>query len=245
MTVKKYKLKDLTPVVVAPRIPMSEVIRKRLVASKQRFFSNDNISSAVHEDDIPVLVDEVAKKMEAVLKSLVIDTKNDHNAKETARRYAKMLVLETFSGRYIPAPDVTEFPNVDALDELYVVGPVAMRSTCAHHHAAITGEVFIGVLPGAKLIGLSKFHRIINHIASRPQIQEEMTKQIADSLEALTKPRGLAVLVLGNHLCCGHRGVKDAESRMVTSIMRGEMRTDKSLKEEFQHAVDLTRNKKG
>jgi GTP cyclohydrolase I len=221
--------------------PISDVIRDRLAAGKMRFFSNDNISSAIDEKDIPLLVDEVATKMQAVLKSLVIDTKNDHNSADTARRFAKMLVLETFNGRYVPMPDVTEFPNVNKVDELYVVGPINMRSSCAHHLVPITGQAYIGVLPQDKLIGLSKFHRIVAHIASRPQIQEELTDQIANELEALTEPLGLAVMVVGNHLCCGHRGVKDQGSRMVTSVMRGEMRTDKSLKEEFYRMVEQTK----
>lgn len=224
-------------------VNVSTKIRARLANLEQRSFSNDNISAAMEPGDLELLVEEVATGMQAVMESLVIDTENDHNAQGTARRYAKMLIMETFNGRYVPEPDTTEFPNVRKVDELYVVGPITMRSTCAHHHQAITGSVWIGVLPEEKLIGLSKFHRNVNHIASRPQIQEEMTEQIADKLEVLTKPRGLAVLVVGNHLCCGHRGVKDAGSRMVTSVLRGEMRTDKSLKAEFLTLVELTKER--
>jgi len=230
------KLKKTTRVT-----PISEVIRKRLQDRKQQYFSNDNIAAVMSDGDTDLMVDEVATKMEAVLKSLVIDTKKDHNAKDTARRFAKMLVLETFNGRYSKAPDVTEFPNVNKVDELYVVGPINMRSACAHHWVPITGEVYIGVLPKDNLIGLSKFHRTVIHLASRPQIQEEMTEQIADAVEAVTQPLGLAVLVVGNHLCCGHRGVKDQGSRMVTSVMRGEMRTDKSLKSEFYKMVEMAK----
>jgi len=222
---------------------VSTKIRNRLRETNQRFFSNDNISEAIEPGELDALVDEVTANMQVVMASLVIDTVNDHNAQGTARRYAKMLVMETFNGRYMPEPDVTEFPNVRQVDELYVVGPINMRSTCAHHHQAITGAVWIGVLPNDKLIGLSKFHRMVNHLASRPQIQEEFTEQVADKLESLTEPKGLAVLVVGNHLCCGHRGVKDQGSRMVTSVLRGEMRTDKSLKAEFFTMVKLTAEK--
>ncbi len=222
---------------------VSNRIRARAADLGLRFFSNDNISAAVEPGELDDLVDEVTLKMQAVMEALVIDTDRDHNAQDTARRYAKMLVLETFNGRYVPEPDVTEFPNLMKVDELYVVGPINMRSTCAHHHQAITGSVWIGVLPNEKLIGLSKFHRVVNHLASRPQIQEEFTEQVADKLEKITEPKGLAVLVVGNHLCCGHRGVKDQGSRMVTSVLRGEMRTDKSLKAEFFTMVNLTKEK--
>ncbi len=222
-------------------LPVSTKIQHRLRSLNLRSFSNDNIAAALEPGDLEALVDEVAAKMEGVMTSLVIDTENDHNAKDTARRYAKMLLLETFNGRYVAEPDVTEFPNERQVDELYVVGPINVRSTCAHHHQAITGACWVGVLPKEKLIGLSKFHRTVNHLASRPQIQEELTEQIADALEALTQPQGLAVLVIGNHLCCGHRGVKDQGSRMVSTVLRGEMRIDKSLKAEFMSMVELTK----
>jgi GTP cyclohydrolase I len=221
--------------------PVQERIRGRINALGLPFFSNDNIAQAIRPSDIPDIVDDVASKMETVMQALLIDTEKDHNAKDTARRFAKMLVTETFKGRYLPEPDITEFPNVKQVDELYIVGPIAVRSACAHHLVPIVGSVWIGVLPHDKLIGLSKFHRTVDHIGSRPQIQEEMTEQIADKLEALTKPKGLAVLVVANHMCCGHRGVRDSDSRMVTSVLRGEMRTDKSLKAEFLTLVNMTK----
>jgi GTP cyclohydrolase I len=125
---------------------------------------------------------------------MLIDTKHDHNAKGTPRRWAKMFINELYRGRYYPAPVITEFPNVNKVDELYVVGPIVLRSACAHHMAPIMGQVWVGVLAKDTLIGLSKFHRIIEHIAARPQIQEELTTQIADALEELTAPEGIAVL---------------------------------------------------
>lgn len=218
---------------------VSHKIAQRLIDDGQRFFSNDNISAYIEPGERKHLVDEVTAKMEQVLQALVIDTDNDHNAQDTARRYAKMLVNETFAGRYDEAPDTTFFPNEKKVNELHVVGPIEIRSACAHHHVPILGYAMVGVLPGEQLIGLSKYHRIIGHIASRPQIQEEMTAQIADHLEELIKPKALAVLVVGNHMCCGHRGVKDSGSRMSTAEMRGLMITDKSLKDEFYRMVDL------
>lgn len=243
ITTKTNDMKHKATIVRNRPIPVSALIKARLKQSKtsNRYFSNDNISHAIQgEDELERLVDEVAAKMKGVMSSLIIDTKNDHNSKDTARRFAKMLVMETFGGRYVPEPDVTEFPNVNQVDELYVVGPIKIRSACAHHLVPITGQVWVGVLPQDKLIGLSKFHRTAQHIASRPQIQEEMTAQIADRLEQLTTPKGLAVLVRASHLCCGHRGVKDDESLMMTSVMRGEMRTNSSLKDEFFKLVSLT-----
>jgi GTP cyclohydrolase I len=216
---------------------MSDKIRERLQASGKRFFSNDNISQYVDEKEIDKLVEEVTKKMEGVLQSLVIDTENDHNTQDTARRVAKMMVKETFAGRFNPAPKITAFPNVTQYDQLYVTGPITIRSTCAHHFQNIVGRAYIGVFPGKNVIGLSKFNRIADWIASRPQIQEEMTVQIADAIEAETEAAGVAVLIQAEHHCMTHRGVKEHESDMTTAIMRGVFQTDKSLKKEFYDIV--------
>ena len=121
-------------------LPLSVVIRKRIESQKARFHANDNISAFIKPGELEGLVDEVAEKMQAVLESLVIDTEHDHNTHDTARRVAKMLVLETFSGRYLPKPKITAFPNVTEYDQVYVTGPITIRSTCAHHFQAIKGN---------------------------------------------------------------------------------------------------------
>ena len=189
---------------------ISDVIRKRINNNNTRYFANDNISEFIEsEDEIEDLIDEVAEKFQAVLRSLVIDTDNDHNTKDTAHRVAKMFVKETFRGRYANSPKVTAFPNVTEYDELYVTGPITIRSTCAHHFQNIVGKAYIGVFPGKNVIGLSKFNRITDWIASRPQIQEEMTVQIADAIEKETMADGVAVLIQAEHHCMTHRGVKE------------------------------------
>ena len=220
--------------------PMSEVIRERLKSNlfQPRWFANDNISEAIHtEHELDDLVDEVAEKFEGVLRSLVIDIDNDHNTKETAHRVAKMFIKETFRGRYDKPPKVTAFPNVTQYDQLYVTGPITIRSTCAHHFQNIVGKAYIGVFPGKNVIGLSKFNRITDWIASRPQIQEEMTVQIADAIDKETEADGVAVLIQAEHHCMTHRGVKEHESDMTTSVMRGAFRNDPSLKQEFFNIV--------
>ena len=220
--------------------PMSEVIRDRLKnhSGNPRWFANDNISEVIYsEDELESLVDEVADKFQQVLHSLVIDTTNDHNTQDTARRVAKMFIKETFRGRYANPPKVTAFPNVGNYDELYVTGPISIRSTCAHHFQNIVGRCYIGVFPGRNVIGLSKFNRITDWIASRPQIQEEMTIQIADAIERETEADGVAVLMQAEHHCMTHRGVKEHESDMTTSVMRGAFRKDPSLKQEFFNIV--------
>jgi len=126
---------------------VSRRIRDRVVAAGERFHANDNISRFIEPQELPELMDEVESKMRAVLESLVIDTESDHNTQETARRVAKMYLTEVFRGRYIPVPPVTEFPNVEHLNELMIVGPITVRSACSHHLCPIMGRVWIGVMP--------------------------------------------------------------------------------------------------
>jgi len=211
----------------------SDRIRARLQAARQPFRANDNIAAFIEPGELDALTEEVAERIDAVLQSLVIDTANDHNTKETGARVARMYIGEVFAGRYAPSPDLTAFPNVQSYDELYLVGPITVRSTCAHHLQNIRGSCWIGIYPGKNVLGLSKFYRLAEWIAARPQIQEEMTIQIADLLEAETAAEGIAVVVKAEHMCVTHRGVKEHASDMTTSVLRGVLRDSSDTRTEF------------
>ena len=218
-----------------PGRPMSEVVRERIKAAGRRFHANDNIAEFIRTDEERALLkDEVAGHVEALLRSLVIDTESDHNTQDTARRVAKMYLTEVFAGRYEPPPSMTEFPNIEKLNELMVVGPITVRSACSHHLCPIMGRLWVGVLPNAdsNLIGLSKFARLADWIMSRPQIQEEAVKTLADELETRLAPDGLAVVMKADHFCMHWRGVRD-RSKMISSVMRGSFLRDPSLRKEF------------
>lgn len=210
----------------------SDKIRQRLKEAGQRFHSNDNIADFMDEADINGLVDEVAEQFQGVLNSLVIDTEHDHNTQDTARRVAKMFVCETFSGRYRSVPKVTAFPNM-GYKSLYTTGPISIRSTCAHHFQNIVGRCWVGIVPEDEVIGLSKFNRLVHHICERPQIQEEMTTQIAEALKKYAKTENIAVVVKAEHHCMTMRGVREHESDMTTAIMLGAFEKDPALKKEF------------
>ena len=215
--------------------PLSVAIRERLQFANRRFHANDNIADFIHDEaELDALQDEVAARMQALLESLVIDTESDHNTQDTARRVARMYLNEVFAGRYRKAPAMTEFPNVEKLNELLVVGPITVRSACSHHFCPIMGRLWIGVLPNAdsNLIGLSKYARLADWIMSRPQIQEEAVKTLADELERRLLPDGLAVVMKADHFCMHWRGVKD-ESQMTSSVMRGAFLRNASLRREF------------
>jgi GTP cyclohydrolase I len=213
----------------------SDRIRYRLVGAQRRYHANDNIAAYVRDGEIDELRDEVAAKMQEVLKALVIDTESDHNTNETAQRVAKMFLTEVFNGRYTPMPSVTEFPNIERLNELMIVGPITVRSACSHHLCPIMGRVWIGILPNehSNLIGLSKYARICDWIMSRPQIQEEAVTMLANELQSRVKPDGLAIVMEADHFCMQWRGVKDTDSTMTNSVMRGAFLKDANLRREF------------
>ena len=210
----------------------SNELKKRLQDSGKRFHANDNISEYIEDGDLDALQAEVQIAMQSVLEALVIDTENDHNTQETAKRVAKMFIRETFGGRYVPAPRVTAFPNM-GYQGLYTSGPISVRSTCAHHFQNIVGKCWIGIVPNGEVIGLSKFNRIVHHIAERPQIQEEMTTEIANALQEHAKTDNIAVVLKAEHHCMTHRGVKEHESDMTTSVMSGQFMDDPTLRKEF------------
>ncbi len=216
-------------------VPLSVVIRRRIEAQKARFHANDNISAFIKPGELEGLMDEVAEKMQAVLESLVIDTESDHNTQNTSRRVAKMYVQEVFNGRYVVQPALTKFPNVSRLNELMIIGPITVRSACSHHLCPIMGRIWIGVLPSkdSALIGLSKYSRLTEWVMCRPQIQEEAVVELADMLEKKIKPIGVAIVMDADHFCMQWRGVKDRDSKMVNSVMRGAFLKDANLRREF------------
>ena len=225
----------------ATQQPTSTRIRERINQSGQRFHANDNIAAFLEPGDLEALIDEVTDKMKGVLESLVIDSESDHNTQDTARRVARMYLTEVFRGRYMPAPALTEFPNIERLNELMIVGPITVRSACSHHFCPIMGRLWIGLMPNehSNLIGLSKYARLAEWVMSRPQIQEEAITQMAELLIRRVSPDGLAVVMEADHFCMHWRGVKDSETKMINSIMRGSFLKDAALRREFLSLINL------
>jgi len=216
-------------------IPVSVKIRERLLAARKRFNANDNIAEFIEPGDLAKMLSEVETKMQGVLDSLVIDTERDHNTTKTAHRVAKMFVNEVFKGRYSQVPTITEFPNAEHLNELMIVGPITVRSACSHHFCPVIGKIWIGVMPNehTNVIGLSKYARLAEWVMGRPQIQEEAVVQLADLIQEKTQPDGLAIVMEASHYCMAWRGVKDMDSKMINSVMRGVFLKDPNLRREF------------
>ena len=216
---------------------ISERIRARLVAEDVSFLANDNIAEHIQPGELKELEVEVADRVRELLQSLVIDIDNDHNTQETAERVARMYLNEVFKGRFYKQPDVTSFTNTKDLDEIYTVGPITVRSACSHHLVPILGNCWIGIKPGSRVIGLSKFARVADWVFSRPHIQEEAVMILADEIERLCEPKGLGIIVKAQHYCMKWRGVKEPSTSMVNSVVRGVFRHDPSLKQEFFELV--------
>ena len=216
-------------------VPMSQVIRERIKAANKRYFANDNIAEFIKPGEREKLLEEVEAKVKSLLESMVIDIEADHNTRNTGRRVAKMYINEIFGGRFGEMPSLTEFPNDKRLSELMIVGPITVRSCCSHHLCPIIGKLWIGVMPNqsSNLIGLSKYTRLAEWVLCRPQIQEESVVQLADLLEGKMKPDGLALVMEADHFCMQWRGVKDMDSKMTTSVMRGCFLKDAALRREF------------
>jgi GTP cyclohydrolase I len=142
-----------------------------------------------------------------------------------ARAYAEMLAPRPF--------ELTTFPNEEGYDELVLARSIPVHSVCEHHLLPFVGVAHVGYLPGERILGLSKLARVVEMFASRPQVQERLTKQVADWLQANLAPRGVGVVVEAEHLCMTMRGVRAGGSSTVTSAVHGQLRDDPSSRAEF------------
>ncbi|MDQ2636435.1 MAG: GTP cyclohydrolase I FolE [Actinomycetota bacterium] len=142
-----------------------------------------------------------------------------------ARGYAELLTPRTF--------DLTTFPNDEGYDELVISRNLPIRSVCEHHMLPFTGTAHIGYLPGDRIIGLSKLARVAEHFACRPQLQERLTKQIAECLVEHLQPRGVGVVIEAEHTCMTLRGVHASGSATITSTLLGALRNDARSRQEF------------
>jgi GTP cyclohydrolase I len=216
----------------------SEVIKARLRNAGKRFFASDNISQFIYPDEKLHLIDEITEKFEGVLSSLIIDTENDPNSQDTARRLAKMYVNEIMSGRYEPSPKVTSFPNDGKYDQLIIVRS-DIRSMCSHHHQPVSGICYIACLPGKNVIGLSKYTRIAQHLAQRGHLQEELTEMIAEKIVNLTESDAVGVYIRARHGCCENRGIRSSNSSTQTTVLKGRLKTDPAMRNEFMHNIQI------
>lgn len=217
---------------------LSDIIRERMKGNGKRFFACDNVSEYLDDETREALIAELTYKFNEVLKGLLIDIENDPNSKGTGKRLAKMYVNEIMSGRYYPAPDSTSFPNDG--EEKYtgmLVVRSELKSMCSHHHQPVTGVAYIGIIPGNKVIGLSKYTRIAQWHARRGTLQEELCTHIANSIMKATESSDVAVYISAEHGCCTNRGIKANSSLTQTTVLRGEFNNPDVKKEFFDNVA--------
>lgn len=215
-------------------------ITERLDERGVRYWAGDNISSVLEDGDVEDLIGEAAIAFEDVLKSLLIDTKNDPNSMDTARRLAKMYYNEIMVGRYTPAPRVAAFPNVDKKTAYHgmITVRAELKSVCSHHHQPVTGVAYIGLIPKAEVIGLSKYARIAQHCARRGTLQEELCRQIAEEIMEATGSEDVGVYIQATHGCMENRGVCAHSSLTQTTVLHGQFYSA-AIKEEFYNNIKL------
>lgn len=218
---------------------VNEFIRKEMLADNKRFWAGDNVSDYVTKDQLDILVDEATEAFESVLDCLLIDRENDPNSHGTARRLAKMYFYEIMAGRYTPAPAATAFPNDS--DDRYggmLVVRSELRSMCSHHHQPVNGVAYIGIIPGQKVIGLSKYTRIAQWCARRGTLQEELCNDIAREIQKATETDDVAVYIQATHGCCENRGISAHSSLTQTTVLRGQF-NNADVKKEFFDNINL------
>jgi len=217
---------------------VSDKIKQRLEIDGKKYYASDNISKYIQAGETAELIEELEIAFEQVLQSLIIDTKNDPNSMGTAHRLAKMYINEIMGGRYLPDPRITSFPNDGQYDQLIVVR-ADIKSMCSHHHQPVSGVCYIGCLPGDEVIGLSKYTRVAQHLSNRGHLQEELTEMIATRIQKLTKSKGVAVYIKARHGCCENRGILASNSSTQTTVVKGELKSNINLKQEFMDNIKL------
>jgi len=219
---------------------VSEKIKQRLITAGVNYHADDNISAYVEKDELVLLEQELTESFKTVLNSLVIDTENDPNSKNTAHRLSKMYLKELMSGRYESRPDATAFPNVgeNAYTGMLVVRS-ELKSVCSHHHQPVSGVAYIGIIPNGKVIGLSKYTRIAQWCARRGTLQEALCNDIANEIEMATGAKDLGVYIQAQHGCCENRGIMAHSSLTQTTVLKGAFKDDAGTKKEFFDNIKL------
>lgn len=181
-------------------------------------------------------VELIEEKFKDILTTLGLDLKDD-SLSETPKRIAKMFVNEIFEG-LDPAkfPKVTVIENKMSYDQMIVVQNISCKSFCEHHFLPIDGFATVAYIPNKKVLGLSKINRIVQYFGRRPQVQERLTKQIADCLQYILETEHVAVHINAKHYCVIMRGIEDTTSTTATADVRGHFKTRQETRQEFlQH----------
>jgi len=173
-----------------------------------------------------------------LLTILYPEWEKDINLQETPARIAKMYVNEVFRGLFDVMPKITVFDNIEKYNQMVVLQGIQVKSMCSHHFMPFFGQAYIGYVPDKKVVGVSKLSRIVDHYARRPQLQENLTAQIAKELQNRLDPLGVIVVIKAQHLCMMMRGVQEPNSLMTTSQFSGVFE-ESATRTEFFNAIGV------
>ncbi|MER7448762.1 GTP cyclohydrolase I FolE [Nocardia beijingensis] len=189
----------------------------------------------VHDSGATIDLDAAERAAGEFLSALGVGLADEH-LKATPGRMAR-----AYAELFTPRPfDLTTFPNEEGYDELVLARRIPLRSVCEHHLLPFVGVAHVGYLPGDRILGLSKLARIVEHFSCRPQVQERLTKQIADWLATNLSPKGVGVVIEAEHTCMTLRGVQASGTSTVTSTMLGTLREDARSRQEFFSLTGIT-----
>ncbi|HEU5471607.1 MAG TPA: GTP cyclohydrolase I FolE [Actinophytocola sp.] len=182
----------------------------------------------VHEPGDQVDLETAERAAREFLQALGVSLESE-SLRDTPARMAR-----AYAELFTPRPfDLTTFPNDEGYDELVLARGIPVRSVCEHHLLPVVGVAHVGYLPGERILGLSKLARVVEHFARRPQVQERLTKQVADWLCDHLQPKGVGVVIEAEHSCMTLRGVLAVGSNTVTSTLLGSLRADARSRQEF------------
>ena len=190
------------------------------------------------EMDDDTKMSKIEEHFRAIMTIMGLDLTDD-SLNGTPRRVAKMYVKELFSGLNPKnLPELTHFKNHYKYKEMLVERDIMFHSNCEHHFVPIVGKAHVAYIANGHVIGLSKLHRIVNHFARRPQVQERMTIQIGEALKTVLGTPSVAVILDADHMCVSSRGINDQTSSTVTSFYGGEFEKAET-RNEFIRMVGL------
>ncbi|MCK6597805.1 MAG: GTP cyclohydrolase I FolE [Bdellovibrionaceae bacterium] len=204
-----------------------------LEALKENILPTPTIENQLSSDDKQKIIEA---HFTEILKTLGLDLRDD-SLQDSPKRIAKMYVQEIFNGLdWNNFPKITTIENKMNYNQMIAVQNVEVISCCEHHFQTIQGFATVAYIPQKKVIGLSKINRIVQFFSRRPQVQERLTKQIADCLQYILETPHVAVHINAKHFCVIARGIQDANSSTITTDLRGDFKNRLETRKEFLHS---------
>nr|WP_185849860.1 GTP cyclohydrolase I FolE [Blattabacterium cuenoti] len=185
-------------------------------------------------------IDKIEKHFFHIMEILGLDM-NDDSLRSTPKRVAKMFIKEIFSGLNPKNhPHLSTFENKYKYNQMLIEKNIIVYSTCEHHFLPIVGKAHVGYISNGKVVGLSKINRIVNFYAKRPQVQERLTMQIVKSLQKILDTKDVACVIDAKHLCVNSRGIRDIDTRTITTELVGAFKKDSEIRREFFHYIGIS-----